>query len=131
MNAARAAVGGLDLCSEAAGLVQRTSGRRSGGRGGTALRGGARDCLCVDSNVGELEEESRRDRRCSRAGSVGNGLKAHFRGPQFTSFLISEQNTPLPPTSLLRRFRFPGEKPGVVLKTEQIDSLPPEKSLED
>ncbi len=61
MNAARAAVGGLDLCSEAAGLVRGPLAADLGAAAALLCAAVRAIVLCVDSNVGELEEESRRE----------------------------------------------------------------------
>jgi formiminotetrahydrofolate cyclodeaminase len=61
MNAARAAVAGLDLCAEAAGVV-RGALAADLGVAAMLLCSAVRSIrLCVDSNAGELEAEPRRE----------------------------------------------------------------------
>jgi formiminotetrahydrofolate cyclodeaminase len=61
MNAARAAVAGLDLCAEAAGLVHGPLAADLGAAAALLCAAVRALVLCVDSNVGELEAESRRE----------------------------------------------------------------------
>ncbi|HEY1756691.1 MAG TPA: cyclodeaminase/cyclohydrolase family protein [Bryobacteraceae bacterium] len=61
MKAARAAAAGLDLCSEAAGLVRGALAADVGVAGmmlGSAVRA---IVLCVDSNAGDFQAEERRE----------------------------------------------------------------------
>jgi formiminotetrahydrofolate cyclodeaminase len=61
MNAARAAVAGLDLCAEAAGVVRGALAADLGAAAALLCAAVRAILLCVDSNAGQLEAEERRE----------------------------------------------------------------------
>jgi formiminotetrahydrofolate cyclodeaminase len=61
MNAARAAMGGLDLCAEAAGVVRGPLAADLGAAAALLCAAVRAILLCVDSNVGQFESEERRE----------------------------------------------------------------------